>query len=211
VMSDGHVFFGLGQAGELGHVKPMIPANYAERFASDPHPKCGCGAVDCVETRASLTGLVRRIQWALTEEGAAAIGAQLAARGESLNPETLAKLREFALQGPEQAAYNVRTFADRDQDPFCRWLLEDWAIMIGALFASLAPAIHPDLFIIGGGMTEVSPQARDWFIGVVRDVYGQVNSQSCFASSEGNCEIVWSKSLDQGWRGAILMAIRAGE
>ena len=211
VMTDGHVFFGRGQAGELGHVKPTIPASHAERFAADPHPRCGCGAVDCVEARASLKGLVRRIQWALSDEGVAAIGRQLEARSQSINQETVAKLREFALQGPEQAAYNVRTFADRDQDAFCRWLLEDWAVMIGALFASLSPALHPDLFIIGGGMTEVSESGRDWFIGVVRDVYNEVNSQSCFASSEGNCEIVWSKSLDQGWRGAILMAIRAGQ
>ncbi|MCA9247516.1 MAG: ROK family protein [Planctomycetales bacterium] len=210
VMADGHVVFGLGQAGELGHVKPTIPVRYAARFADDPHPRCGCGAVDCVEARASLKGLVRRIEWALSEAGADVIRQQLAADGRTLNDETLTRLRELATRGPEQAAYNVRTFADRDEDAFCRWLLEDWAIMIGALFASLAPVLHPNLFIIGGGMTEMSPAARDWFIEVVRRVYGEVNSQSCFASRTGNCEIVWSKSQDQGWRGAILMAIRSG-
>jgi len=102
----------------------------------------------------------------------------------------------------------VRTFADAEKDSFCRWLLEDWAIMIGALFASLAPAFHPDLFIIGGGMAEMSASARDWFLEAVQRAYGETDAQKCFNSGSGNCEIVWSASTDQGWCGAILLRIR---
>lgn len=221
VLVNGGVFFGIGQAGELGHLKPAIPSQYAARFADDPNPPCGCGGHQCVEARASLKGLVRRVAWAVSERGAAFIKKDLESRGESFNDETLRKLRALHDESPDRAAYEVRNFADRDGDALGRWLLEDWAIMIGVLFANIAPVLHPNLFIIGGGMTEISQAGRDWFIGIVRRVYSEVNAQSCFdiepavaaaASSNtlGNCQIVWSVSKDQGWRGAILMAMRAG-
>jgi len=229
VLANGSVFYGLGQAGELGHLKIAIPANYANRFSADPNPPCGCGGYQCVETRASLTGLIRRITWALSDEGIALIREELEAEGKQINPEVLAKLQELCNQAPKRAAYEVRTFADKQEDAFCRWLLEDWAIMIGALFASIGPVLHPNLFIIGGGLTEMSDQARDWFLAVVRRAYDTTNAQRCFVRQScsekgsrsekegrsgkgtGNCEIVWSKSAsaDQGWRGAILMGMRA--
>lgn len=209
VMVNGAVFFGRGQAGELGHVKLAVPARYRKRFAEETNPQCGCGGFQCAEAIASLTGLTRRIVWALSDAGTVTIQRELNARGERLNQDVVDRLREYLKQGPKQAAYHVRTFADRDQDAFCRWLLEDWAIMIGLLFASLAPVLHPDLLIIGGGLTEMSASGREWFIGAVRQVYAEVNAQHSFVTEPGNCEIVWSVSQDQGWRGAILMGIRA--
>ncbi|TWU25822.1 ROK family protein [Bythopirellula polymerisocia] len=209
VISNGGVFFGLGQAGELGHMKIAIPAVFAERFAADPHPQCGCGAKGCVESRASLSGLIRRLGWALTKNGKQFIQQDLAQRGQRIDAEVFATLNQLSQENVKQAAYNVRTFADDRQDAFCRWLLDDWAIMLGALFASVAPVLHPNLFIIGGGMTEMSESARDWFLTVVRESYAQINQQSCFDSQPGNCEIDWSVSRDQGWRGAILMGMRA--
>ncbi len=208
VLHNGSVFYGLGQAGELGHVKPAVPEPYAYRFADDTEAVCGCGARQCCETRCALNGLTRRIQWALSTSGQKTIGRDLDAQGQRIHPEVVARLTELCEEGPKRAAYEVRTFADRDGDAFCRWLLEDWAIMIGALFASISPILHPNQYIIGGGLTEMSGGAKDWFIGVVRRVYGEVNSQRCFESQMGNCEIVWSVSEDQGWRGAILMAMR---
>ncbi len=209
VISDGGVFFGLGQAGELGHTKISVPAPYADRFASDPFPQCGCGAKGCVEARASLSGLIRRLGWALGDEGKAFIQRDLEKHDKHIDAEIFSTLSQLYEQSTKKAAYNVRTFADERQDAFCRWLLDDWAIMLGALFASVAPVLHPDLFIIGGGMTEMSVSARDWFISVVRESYAQINQQSCFDSQPGNCEIDWSVSRDQGWRGAILMGMRA--
>lgn len=208
---DGAVFFGRGQAGELGHVKPAIPPAYQDRFAQDEAPRCGCGALQCAETRAALAGLVSRLEWALSEQGSAFIGNELESAGLKLDTELLELLRDRYRDSPRRAAYDVRTYADSQQDPFCRWLLEDWAIIIGALFASLSPVLHPDHFIIGGGLTEMSSESRDWFISIVQRVYGEVNAQSCFDSTEGNCEIIWSVSRDQGWRGAILMGMRARE
>jgi len=209
VIVNGSVFYGIGQAGELGHMKIAVPAGYENRFSADPNPPCGCGGQKCVETRASLTGLIRRVTWALSDAGVELIKAELEAEGREFNPGTVAKLRELYEVAPKRAAYEVRTFADAHQDAFCRWLLEDWAIMIGALFASLAPALHPDLLIIGGGMTEISGDAQAWFLNVVKNSYAQTNAQRSFESKPGNCEIVWSVSTDQGWRGAILMGIRA--
>lgn len=240
VIANGTVFYGSGQAGELGHLKIAVPAAYANRFSADPNPECGCGGYQCVETRASLTGLIRRINWALSESGIALIREVLVSAGKQVNPEVVAKLQELYSVAPKRAAYEVRTFADTQQDPFCRWLLEDWAIMIGALFASISPVLHPNLFIIGGGLTEMSDEARAWFLEVVQRAYDTTNAQRCFESRRssrigasrrvasrigtngegpcgkapsarpsGNCEIVWSESADQGWRGAILMGMRA--
>ncbi len=211
VLIDGTVFYGLGQAGELGHLKLSVPEMYANRYSADPNPPCGCGGHQCVETRASLTGLIRRVTWALTDEGIALIRNELKSEGREFNPDTVAKLHELHDVAPKRAAYEVRTFADQQQDAFCRWLLEDWAIMIGALFASLSPVLHPNLFIIGGGLTEMSDPSRDWFLGVVKQSYDNINTQQSFQSKPGNCEITWSKSADQGWRGAILMGMRASQ
>jgi glucokinase len=209
IVVNGSVFFGLGQAAELGHMKIAVPAAYAERFAADPFPSCGCGAKQCVESRASLSGLVRRITWALSEQGQALIGKDLEVRGQKINSEVVTRLQELHRESAKRAAYEVRTFADQQKDPFCRWLLDDWAIMFGSMFASVAAVLHPDMFIIGGGLTEMSHEAKDWFIGTVKQAYGVVNKQGCFDSAPGNCEIQWSVSRDQGWRGAILMAMRA--
>jgi len=209
VIFNGNVFFGRGQAGELGHLKIAVPAAHANRFSADPNPACGCGGFQCVETRASLTGLIRRISWALSEPGVALIRAELEADGKQFNPEVVAKLQELCQEAPKRAAYEVRTYADTHQDAFCRWLLEDWAIMIGALFASIAPALHPNLFVIGGGLTEMSADARDWFLQVVQKTFDETNAQRSYNNKPNNCEIAWSESTDQGWRGAILMAMRA--
>jgi predicted NBD/HSP70 family sugar kinase len=211
IVVNGSVFFGLGQAAELGHMKIAVPAVYAERFSADPFPTCGCGAKQCVESRASLSGLVRRITWALSDEGLALIGKDLQSRGQEINSDVIARLKELHQEGAKRAAYEVRTFADQQQDAFCRWLLDDWAIMFGAMFATVAAVLHPDMFIIGGGLTEMSSEAKDWFLGTVKESYAAVNKQGCFDSSPGNCEIQWSMSCDQGWRGAILMAMRAGQ
>lgn len=210
VMVNGSVFFGLGQAGELGHMKIAVPAAHEERFSADPFPPCGCGAIGCVEARASLSALNRRISWALSNDGAALIRRSLRARGETVNADVFARLEELHRESAQRAAYEVRTFADKQRDSYCRWLLEDWAIMFGALFASVATVLHPNLFIIGGGLTEMSDEAKGWFLDVVKQSYASVNRQTCFDSEPGNCDIEWSVSRDQGWRGAILMAMRAG-
>lgn len=209
IVVNGSVFFGLGQAAELGHMKIAVPAVYAERFSADPFPTCGCGAKQCVESRASLSGLVRRITWALSDDGLALIAKDLESRSQQINPQVVARLQELHKVSAKHAAYEVRTFADQQKDPYCRWLLDDWAIMFGAMFASVAAVLHPDMFIIGGGLTEISAEAKVWFIGTVKESYAAVNKQGCFDSTPGNCEIHWSVSRDQGWRGAILMAMRA--
>jgi len=209
VVINGRVFFGLGQAGELGHVKVAVPARFTERFAMDGNPTCGCGASNCVETRASLSGLMRRVGWALSDEGIEFIRTDLGNQNKQIDDAIVANLRERYQQDPKLAAYQVRTFADSDRDAFCRWLLDDWAIMIGALFASVAPVLHPNLFVIGGGLTEMSEEAKQWFLNTVIDSYAGVNRMNCFDSQPNNCEIDWSVSRDQGWRGAILMGMRA--
>jgi len=208
VLINGSVHYGKGQAGELGHLKVAIPPQHAERFTDDPAPRCGCGAVQCAEARASLTALRRRVVWATSERGAALIRRDLESRGETYDEATMRTLRELASADAKRAAYEVRNFADQHDDAIGKWLLEEWAIVYGLLFASIAPVLHPDRFIIGGGLTEMSPKARDWFIDVARRAYGEANQQVSFDTEPGNCEIVWSVSRDQGWRGAILMAIR---
>src|SRR5690606_6957394 len=123
IVINGNVFFGLGQAAELGHMKIAVPLAYAERFSADPYPQCGCGGTQCVESRASLSGLVRRIAWALTDEGIALISKDLQAKGQHVDPAVVTRLRELSKESSKRAAYEVRTFADHQKDAFCRWLL----------------------------------------------------------------------------------------
>ena len=198
-----------GRLGSSGTQK--LPCRLPTRNALLPIPSRSAAVVRraASKARASLSGLIRRLGWALSDAGKAQIQADLAQKGQVIDPQVFAELARLYQANVKQGAYQVRTFADEREDAFCRWLLEDWAIMLGALFASVAPVLHPDLFIIGGGMTEISAAGRDWFLGVVRESYGRINSQSCFDSQPGNCEITWSVSRDQGWRGAILMEMRA--
>lgn len=91
---DGSVFYGLGQAGELGHMKIAVPGAYTNRFSADPNPVCG--GIQCVEARASLTGLTRR----LNESGAALIRGELAERGEEINPDVIAILQQLCQESP---------------------------------------------------------------------------------------------------------------
>ncbi|MCI0638624.1 MAG: ROK family protein [Gemmataceae bacterium] len=104
ILVNGAVFFGRGQSGELGHVKPAVPAQYAARFAADPNPPCGCGGRQCVEARASLKGLMRRLEWALGRGGISFIEQDLNGRGEELNGNVLAQLSARFLESPQSAA-----------------------------------------------------------------------------------------------------------
>ena len=122
-LMNGSVYFGLGQAGELGHVKIAIPKQYQERFTENRGVACGCGGHQCIEIVASLQGMSRRIQWAISESGVEFIGKQLEARGENPDAKVIENLRQLSKESPRLAAYEVRTFADQGKDAFCRWLL----------------------------------------------------------------------------------------
>jgi len=124
---DGHVFRGrYGMAGEWGHMV-VVPGGH----------RCACGNRGCWEQYASGNALVREArELALSATPQATRLLELAGRpaGEINGPDVTAA----ALLG----------------DPTSIELLADVGTWLGEGIANLAAALDPELFVIGGGLSE---------------------------------------------------------
>lgn len=138
---------------------------------------CGCGAVGCVEQFASATGLVRMAKKALAESNVAT---------------SLRNLEELTAKDVIDAAKAGDEVADKIFDKFCDYL--------GYSLAATAAVIDPEIFILGGGVS----QAGQILLDRVRKYYVKYVWPGCrnikFALAElGN---------DAGIYGAASIAIR---
>jgi glucokinase len=116
----------FGVAAELGHMR-VVPGGI----------RCGCGNRGCWEMYASGTALVREARELVVS------GTPLAARLGELcagDPE--------ALRGPDV------TRAAGEGDPAAVELLADLGVWIGEGLASIAAILDPELFVLGGGVSE---------------------------------------------------------
>jgi glucokinase len=116
----------FGVAAELGHMR-VVPGGI----------RCGCGNRGCWEMYASGTALVREARELVVS------GTPLAARLDELcagDPE--------ALRGPDV------TRAAAEGDPAAVELLADLGVWIGEGLASIAAILDPELFVLGGGVSE---------------------------------------------------------
>jgi glucokinase len=116
----------FGVAAELGHMR-VVPGGI----------RCGCGNRGCWEMYASGTALVREARELVVS------GTPLAARLGELcvgDPE--------ALRGPDV------TRAAAEGDPAAVELLADLGVWIGEGLASIAAILDPELFVLGGGVSE---------------------------------------------------------
>lgn len=101
-------------------------------------PRCGCGGLGHVEAIASGTALARD-------------GVELVARGGS------DRLNALAADGTRiDAALVARAAADGDRA--CHDLLERAWVAVGAMCASIANALNPEVIVIGGGIAERQPR-----------------------------------------------------
>jgi glucokinase len=101
-------------------------------------PRCGCGGYGHVEAIASGTALARD-------------GAELIARGGS------ARLAELAADGATVDAELVARAA-AEGDPASAKLLDRAWIAIGAMCASIANMLNPEVIVIGGGIAHHHPR-----------------------------------------------------
>jgi glucokinase len=141
VVIDGVLMHGaFGVAAELGHMR-VVPGGF----------RCGCGNRGCWEVYASGTALVREARELVVT------GTPLAARLVELcggNPE--------ALKGPDV------TRAAVEGDPAAVELLADLGVWIGEGLASVAAILDPELFVLGGGVSEAGALLMDPALGAFR-------------------------------------------
>lgn len=128
--------------------------------------RCSCGKAGCLEQYASATGLVRHARAALLAAGDVASSDQAA----DVFPDARA----------------VRDAVER-RDPHARAALERFSDALGFGLAQMACFADPDVFVLGGGLSE----RADLFIDAVRSRYRSCAVSACrdtpvVASSLGN-------------------------
>ena len=132
VVIDGKLRLGpIGSAGELGH------------FVVEPRGRsCGCGGHGCIETYA--TGP------ALSGEGV-----RLLLSGQA------PKLHDIVGGDPSKVDPRTMGEAARAGDAKVREAIERAAWFLGVVVANLTVTLHPDLFVIGGGVANLGDMLFD--------------------------------------------------
>lgn len=108
IVANGQLIYGHdGFAGELGHVTaPVLEGR-----------QCGCGRVDCLETYASATGIVRTAKKWLVERDTPSL-----LRGVCINELTSKMLFDAAMQGDELAKEIFEFTGNVLGDAFCNFI-----------------------------------------------------------------------------------------
>ncbi|GHC69886.1 glucokinase [Nocardiopsis terrae] len=142
IVLDGRLRRGrYGIAGEFGHMT-VVPGGH----------RCECGNRGCWEQYASGNALTREARELVAAESPVA-GALSQAVGGDPGLITGALVSELARKG----------------DPACRELLEEAGGWLGSGLANLAAAFDPELFVIGGGVSEVG----ELLLGPARSAFGK--------------------------------------
>jgi len=126
VVIDGQLRLGpAAAAGELGH-QTILPGG----------PLCGCGNRGCLETLVSAPALIGE-------------GVRLMLSGQA------PKLHELAEGNPAKIIASMMGRAAQAGDESVRQAIERTGEWLGIGAANLVVAIHPELFVIGGGVSEL--------------------------------------------------------
>ena len=140
-----------GTAAELGHLKVM----------RDGRP-CGCGAKGCLESYASVTGMVRT-------------AAEKWAQADTM-------LKDMTGNDPEKLDGKIIYEAAAAGDPYAAWVFDETATWIGIGAASMVNMLNPERIILCGGMIA----AGDMLFDKVRDVV----KANAFEVPVKRCEIL---------------------
>jgi glucokinase len=146
VIESGRIVRGAaGMAGELGHVHIPLHGLMED---DQPLPVCNCGFVGDAESIASLTGIEK-----------------------NLLPYWLTRFPYHELSRIESstmAAQLVRGYGEGGDEMALR-IFEQQAMALGRLFTIAANYSDPDAYFLGGGVVEVAPAFREWFLAKVRE------------------------------------------
>jgi len=172
----GVVVFGMllrgedGTAAELGHLKVQRDGR-----------RCGCGSQGCLETYASVTGMVRTAVEGLSEGRKSILREQC---GDGYGGITGKMIGDAALKG----------------DEFARWVVEETATWIGLGISSIINYQNPEKVVLCGGMIA----AGDLLLKPIR----QVAFDNAFEVPAKRCEIVFAGlGSDSGVLGAAGCAL----
>ncbi len=184
LVSGGTVLTGArGYGAEFGHIR--LPTHrLRDPIEPDFVPVCGCGKEACAEAYVSLAALDNHLRRALTLE----------------------RWRDHELHATEDRGRDrAATLLARAQkgDELALELFDRQALALGLLFVQLANCFDPHILLIGGGLTESSPEFRERFVGRV----GEVFRAEAFPGAAA--DVVIDFTGDQDWagcRGAALLA-----
>jgi glucokinase len=179
----GEVLVGArGYGGEFGHIR--LPAH--ELAIEGPVPRCGCGQLGCAEAFVSVSALDQFLRRALAR------------------PEHRAHPLQSVPDEGRTRALRLLGLAQQG-DPLAQALFDTQAEALGLLFIQLANSCDPDVFIIGGGITESSPTFRARYLDRVLATF----RPRAFPLVADQARIEWAADQDQaGCRGAALLARR---
>lgn len=162
-----------GAAGEIGHLCVEL---------EDGEP-CSCGKIGCLEQYASATALVRHAR----EEFVA--HARRAGDGVDGGNSGLSNDEDAIFAAAEQAFPDARAVFDAVvlRDPAARAALGRFSDALGFGLAQMACLVDPDVFVLGGGLSE----RVDLYLDAVRSRYRACAVSACrdtpiVASSLGN-------------------------
>jgi glucokinase len=180
----GEVLVGArGYGGEFGHIR--LPTH--ELVTDGDVPRCGCGQLACAEAFASVAALDHALRKAL-------------ARPEHREHP----LQELPDVGRDRALRLLRLA--QEGDSLAQTLFDNQADAIGLLFVQIANACDPDVFIIGGGITESSATFRARYLERVSATF----RRGVFPLVAEQARIEYAADQDQaGCRGAALLARRS--
>jgi glucokinase len=179
----GEVLVGArGYGGEFGHIR--LPTH--ELADRGEVRRCGCGQLGCAEAYVSVAALDTFLRRAL---------ARPEYQGHPLQPlpdvgrDRALRLLKLALQGDELA----------------QRLFDEQADALGLLFVQLANCCDPDVFIIGGGITESTPAFRDRYLAHVIETF----RRGAFPLVAAEARFEFAQDQDMaGCRGSALLARR---
>lgn len=184
VVMGGEVLTGArGYGAEFGHIR--LPTHrLSDPAEPDFVPVCGCGKEGCAEAYVSLAALDTHLRRALT-----------------LQRWHDHEIHSIADAGRDRAV-TLLTRAQRG-DELALELFDRQAVALGLLFVQLGNCFDPHVLLIGGGLTETSPEFRERFIGRVREVF----RAEAFPGQAADMQIDFAGDQDwAGCRGAALLA-----
>jgi predicted NBD/HSP70 family sugar kinase len=158
VVEKGGVISGAaGMAGEFGHIQIPLQGLLGP---DQPMPRCNCGVEGDVESIASLTGIKN-----------------------NLLPYWLTRFPDHPLAGEpiDRAAKLLRGYGEQE-DPMALAVFGQQAQAIGRLFTIAANFTDPAAYFLGGGVVEVKPAFRQWFLNSVRE-HTQLRVEQAAAAS----------------------------
>ncbi len=174
-----------GFGAEFGHIR--LPTHEIARDGDVPI--CGCTKAGCAEAFVSVAALDYFLRKALKR------------------PEHKSHPLQKVADAGRERALKLLGLAQKG-DTLAQELFDAQADALGLLFVQIANCFDPDVYIIGGGLTDSSTEFRERYIGRVRAIF----KRETFPAVAKDASIEFAADQDMaGCRGAALLARQAAQ